>query len=202
MLPDRENKSRRAVLAAIVVALSPIAHAEIGATGDVSPITITPPPPVTGTVSGVLGVGQGATGTLTVDGGSSLTANALSVANNGADGQRDRQHHRHRLPARRRPSISRVRPSGGLNPLEVGNFGNGTMTVSQGAIVNVALGNTNCSTNPCGTFIGNAAGSTARLTLTGSGTTMNLSAGSSSATPRCSGSLACRVEPPTRRWRF
>ena len=164
----------QATLAAAVIPFAPLANADIVATGNVSPIIITGPPPVTGTVSGVLGVAPGSDGTLTVDGGSLLTADALSVANGGPtvigtvniigtlSGQQT--------------TVNLLGPSGafGLNPFELGNFGDGRMTVSQGAIVNVAIGNTNCIANPCGNFIGNAAGSTALLTLQDAGTTMNL----------------------------
>ncbi len=69
-------------------------------------------------------------------------------------------------------------PPADSNPLQVGNWGTGTMTVSNGAIVNVALPggvpNSNCAVVFCGNYVGNAAGSNATLTLTGAGTTMNL----------------------------
>src|SRR5205814_8618959 len=63
------------------------------------------------------------------------------------------------------------------NPLVVGNWGTGVMTVSAGAVVNGAIGNSFCLSNLCNNFIGNAAGSNGTLTLTGAGTTANLAGG-------------------------
>jgi T5SS/PEP-CTERM-associated repeat protein len=59
---------------------------------------------------------------------------------------------------------------GAQSRLEVGNWGTGSLTVSAGAVVDAAIANDACSaTTFCGSFVGNGAGSTATLTVTGAG---------------------------------
>src|SRR5437879_3777185 len=66
----------QAAIAALLVAASPLASAAITPTGDVIPT------PVPAVVSGTVIVGNTATGTLTVDTGSTLTAGGFSLGNN------------------------------------------------------------------------------------------------------------------------
>ncbi|MBN8508057.1 MAG: PEP-CTERM sorting domain-containing protein [Burkholderiales bacterium] len=57
---------------------------------------------------------------------------------------------------------------GQVNRLEVGNWGNGTLTVSGGALVDATVNAAACTVSSwCYSFIGNAAGSTATVTITG-----------------------------------
>lgn len=163
-------------LFALIIAVSPLASAGIVATGDVAPN------PSSGSVAGQISVGISTVGQLDVNAGSTLTANSIGVANGVAStGTVNIVGTGVGNP----PTVLNVTgPSGPgnlQNPLGVGNWGNGTMTVSNGAIVNGAITggvpNPNCIPSLCNNFIGNAAGSTALLTLTGAGTTANLAGG-------------------------
>ncbi len=59
---------------------------------------------------------------------------------------------------------------GGSNSrLDVGSWGTGTMTVSAGAVVDATLNPGACAGNSCFNVVGNGAGSTANLTITGTG---------------------------------
>ena len=55
--------------------------------------------------------------------------------------------------------------------LSVGEWGTGSMTISQGALVDASLSTAGCATagNSCRSFVGNGAGSTGALTITGAG---------------------------------
>jgi T5SS/PEP-CTERM-associated repeat protein len=166
---------------ALIAALSPLANADIIVTGVVTPITITPPPPVTGTVSGTLFVGNGAPGTLAVDAASTLTANSLSVANGGTGSGTVTIIGTTAGP---QTIVNLTGPSDLVtirNPLEVGQWGIGTMTVSGGAIINGAITggvpNANCLSNLCNNFIGQTAGSSGTLTLQDVGTTASFGGG-------------------------
>jgi T5SS/PEP-CTERM-associated repeat protein len=123
-------------------------------------------------------VGNSGTGTLTVQSGGQLSANLLSlgsgptgsgtvnVIGTGAGN-----------PAQTTVNLAGPSPTSNAPNLDIGAQGTANMTVSNGAIVNYAVGNANCATAGCGTFVGNGAGSTAHVTLTGTGTTMNLATG-------------------------
>jgi T5SS/PEP-CTERM-associated repeat protein len=62
-----------------------------------------------------------------------------------------------------------VQLSGTGSRLEVGNWGIGTLTVASGAIVDATVGAAGCATASCRSFVGNGAGSTGTLTITGAG---------------------------------
>ncbi len=55
------------------------------------------------------------------------------------------------------------------NRLDVGSWGAGTLTVSGGALVDAAVNASTCANNFCNSFIGNGAGSTGTLNVTGVG---------------------------------
>ena len=110
-------------------------------------------------------IANGAAGSFAALAGAVLQAGALSVAN-GATGVGTF-------------TATGINPGTGLatkvllggsnvNRLEVGNWGNGTMTVSGGALVDATVNPLACGTG-CYSFIGNAAGSTATLDITGAG---------------------------------
>jgi T5SS/PEP-CTERM-associated repeat protein len=165
-------------LFALIIAICPTAFAAITPTGDVIP---TPVPPV---VAGTVIVGNTATGTLTVDTGSTLTAGGFSLGNNAA-------------PANGTVSIigTTSGPQTTLNllgpassatslpsPLQLGRWGVGSLTVSNGAIMNVGMSGGSPSTtclqsNNCNVFIGASGGATGTLTLTGALTTANVAGG-------------------------
>jgi T5SS/PEP-CTERM-associated repeat protein len=64
---------------------------------------------------------------------------------------------------------TRVQLGGAANRLQVGNWGVGSLMVSDGAVIDAALNTGVCPTGTCNSFIGNGAGSTATLTITGAG---------------------------------
>jgi T5SS/PEP-CTERM-associated repeat protein len=157
-------------LFALALATSPLASAAISTTGNVNP------DPTGGTVSGTLVVGNAIPGTLAVEGGSTLTANTLSVGTGGTGGGTvtitgTASGPQTTLNLLGPPNLATVN-----NPLELGQWGTGTMTVSGGAIVN-ALGDANCTSAHCNTFIGQTAGSTGTLSLIGAGTTASFGGG-------------------------
>lgn len=71
---------------------------------------------------------------------------------------------------------TKVELGGTENRLEVGQWGNGTMVVSAGALVDATVNAVACAAPGawCNSVIGNAAGSTGTLTVTGSGSEVRL----------------------------
>jgi hypothetical protein len=150
-----------AAVASLATALSPIAHADVSSTGDVSPAFA--PAPVVNLPgqsvyigSTVAGVGQ--VGTLSVTAGGVLTAaqivpgiGGLGIGFVNVTG-----------------AGSRINLTGGgtFNGLDVGSWGTGTVTVSNG-------GSIACATVAACTFnsVGNAAGSTGTLVINGGSVT-------------------------------
>ncbi|MEO8305840.1 MAG: hypothetical protein ABI724_17145, partial [Betaproteobacteria bacterium] len=162
-------------LLAAVIALSSTAHADIVVVGEVAP------DPTSGTVSGTVSVGNSVSGQLTVQLGSTLTANSLSVATGVASTGTVNIIGTTVGP---QTILNLTGPSGPAdqkNPLDIGSWGNGTLIVSNGAILNGAITggvpNSNCIPSLCNNFIGNAAGATALFRLTDAGTTANLAGG-------------------------
>jgi len=111
-------------------------------------------------------VGTGAPGSFSAQAGAQMTVNALRIGNGGpgfGDGT---------------VTIDGINPStavrttvllnGTGNRLEVGNWGSGTLTVSGGALLDATVNAANCGVN-CFNVVGNAAGSTGTLTITGAG---------------------------------
>ncbi len=64
---------------------------------------------------------------------------------------------------------TRVELGGTSGRLGVGSWGTGTLTVSSGAVVDATLNPAVCTGNFCGSYVGNGAGSTATLSITGAG---------------------------------
>ncbi len=62
--------------------------------------------------------------------------------------------------------------TGNVERFDVGTSGNGSATISNGAVVDAASA-PGCGPNGCGTEIGGSAGSTGTLTITGAGSTFN-----------------------------
>ena len=127
-------------------------------------------------------IGNSAPGSFSALAGAQLSAGALSIANGGLP-------YVPANPATGAPAsgsygdvtFTGVNPStlvpttvllGGIgNRLEVGNWGTGTLTVSGGALLDATVNAAACSApgGNCYNFIGNAAGSTGTLTVTGAG---------------------------------
>jgi len=135
---------RKCVAFAALAVLNGVIQADVTKTGD-----------VTHTPDGVLHIG---TGTYSVTGGVTVTELAISAAT-GSD------------------SISSVlvdgigtqlilNGAGSVNRLEM-NWGTAEFTISGGASVDAATHPSTCTAGWCNTFIGNAAGSNATLTITG-----------------------------------
>lgn len=112
-------------------------------------------------------IANGAPGSFSALAGAVLQAGALSVANSGtgvgtftATGINQGTGIR-----------TQILLGGSSNRLEVGNWGTGTLTVSAGASLDATVNAAVCSAPgaSCFNFIGNAAGSTATLNVTGAG---------------------------------
>ena len=125
-----------------------------------------PEPVVSGTTNNY-SIGNGAAGTLTINGGSTFTAGTLSAANGGTgngtivvDGLGT--------------TVTR-NPVGNVNVVQPGNWGIGSLTISGGAVFD-ATNVASCSValGWCGSFVASAAGSTGTLTVTGAGSTLDL----------------------------
>ena len=66
-----------------------------------------------------------------------------------------------------------LNPQGTTNILQPGNWGVGSVTISGGAAVD-GTNAAGCAANWCNSFIGNGAGSTGTLTITGNGSSLSL----------------------------
>jgi hypothetical protein len=144
---------------AVSVAAANIADASVVETG-----TNNPEPVASGTANDY-SIGWGATGTLTINGGTQFTTGSLSAGDRGTgngtiliDGAGTKV---------------TFNPVGQTNVLQPGNWGIGSVTISGGAIVdgtNVA----SCAAGWCSSFISNGAGSTGTLGISGAGSTLSL----------------------------
>ena len=136
------------------------AGAAIVTLGDVNPN------PASGTVVGPLNVGPTNPGQLSVTAGSILTTDTLWVANTrvprGGNGQ---------VNVTGAGSLINVTWSDRGN-FDLGGSGTGTMLLSDGGRVQYGPGNADCQLN-CRMFVGNAAGSTGSLTITGTGSRLD-----------------------------
>jgi T5SS/PEP-CTERM-associated repeat protein len=129
-----------------------------------APVNLLPIDPAVATfdfTGNTLYVGNSASGSFSAMAGALLKGNALSIAS-GATGS---------------GSVTvtgpgtRAQLGGRTNRVEVGNWGVGSLVVSAGALVDATV-NAGACTAPgawCYSFIGNAAGSTGTLTVTGAG---------------------------------
>ena len=104
----------------------------------------------------VVSVGAGAVGSFSALAGSFLKADGINLADGGIGNGT--------LVAKG----TRIELGGDVNRLQVGNWGTGTMTVSDGAVIDATVNAAGCVLH-CSNFIGNAAGSTGALTITGAG---------------------------------
>lgn len=108
-----------------------------------------------------LGVGGSAPGSFSALAGSLLKVDQISIANGGTGNGS--------LTVTGVGAKAEI--GGTFNRLEIGNWGTGSMTVSAGALVDATVNAADCAAPGawCHSFIGNAAGSTATLTVTGTG---------------------------------
>ena len=112
-------------------------------------------------------IGNNGLGTFSALAGAVLNAGALSIANGGT-GIGTVNFSGTNLGT---SSPTRVELGGTSNRLEVGNWGVGTLTVQAGAVLDATVNAAACTAvgASCYSFIGNAAGSTGTLTITGAG---------------------------------
>ena len=112
-------------------------------------------------------VGQGGLGTLSIDGGSFAQLAHLSFGTGGgaANGV-----------GMVTGAGSRLALVGDNERLQIGNWGMGQLTVSAGASVDASGNQTPCLVqfHYCDSFVGSAAGDTARLTITGAGSAVRI----------------------------
>ncbi len=104
-----------------------------------------------------LTVGSGAVGSFSALAGAQLQVDHLNIAEGGAGN------------GTVNVTGGRIDLGGANNRLQVGNWGNGSMTVSSGGVVDATVNASGCAAASCRSFIGNGAGSTAALTITGAG---------------------------------
>jgi T5SS/PEP-CTERM-associated repeat protein len=156
----------RSVLAPIFVAALSLAiaaptNAQVTATG-----SNFPSPVVSGTTDNYY-IGSDGTGTLSILGGSSFTAGSLS-AGDGLDANANGT-----ITIDGTGTNVTLNPQAQTNIIQPGNWGVGLMTISGGAVVN-GTNTAACSQGWCNSFVGNGAGSTGTLNITGTGSTLSL----------------------------
>lgn len=151
---------RRAAMALAALAgftLSPL-QAAIVTLGDVSNL------PASGTVDGALSIGGNAFGRVTVNAGSALTSDRMFIGG-GPTGTGE-------LVVTGAGSQGRVtwlqRPDLLPNNLDIGGAGNGTLQVLAGGQFSYGAAGADCALN-CRVFVGNAAGSTGSILVSGVG---------------------------------
>lgn len=140
------------VVVVLLAALALPASAGIITLGDVSPDP-------TGGVVGVLGIGNAGAGSVAVDGGSSLTAEKLTMGG-GPNGTGS-------LSVSGAGSSTLVTFLNGGN-IDVGSQGTGSLSVLAGGSFTYGGGGTPCQTN-CRVFVSNGAGATGSLLVNGAG---------------------------------
>lgn len=114
------------------------------------------------------GYGSGSEGTLQVQDGGLLQARSLLVGGGGSSKGSVSLH-----GAGSRIELSAVDTS----RLTVGDWGEGFLSLSGGALMDASIDAAACATRWCDSFIGSAAGSTARLKITDSGSELRLLGG-------------------------
>ncbi|MEP7056733.1 MAG: hypothetical protein ABI809_03045, partial [Caldimonas sp.] len=155
-----------AALLALATATAPARAQFFSSSGanSTAPVNLFPINPASPTLDfgvNTLFIGNSAPGSFSASAGALLSAGALSIANGGTgtgsvivDG-----------------SGTRVDLGGTANRLEIGNWGVGSLVVSAGAVVDATVNAASCrlAGAACYSFIGNGAGSTGTLTITGAG---------------------------------
>ena len=156
-----------AIVAALLLSVAPPARAQFfshsGSVGTF-PFNFFP---INGAVSfydmsgNTLFVGSSAPGSFSALAGSLLKADHLNIGDGGSGNGN----------VTVSGSPTRIELRGTANRLQIGNWGSGSMQVSAGALVDATLNAAACSAPgaACRTFIGNGAGSTGALTVTGAG---------------------------------
>jgi T5SS/PEP-CTERM-associated repeat protein len=147
------------IAAAELPFIAGIAHAQVSETGSNSP-----EPVVSGSTNDYL-IGNGAAGTLTINNGAQFTAGGLAA---GAGGTGNGT-----ITIDGAGTNATLHPQGATGPVDVGEWGIGTMTVSSGAVLD-ATDTSNCAPGWCYAFVANAAGSTGTLNITGAGSQVSL----------------------------
>ena len=104
-----------------------------------------------------LTVGAGAIGSFSALAGAQLQVDHITLANGGTGN------------GTVNVTGGRIDLGGLNNRLEVGNWGNGSMTVSAGGVVDATVNASGCAAASCRSFIGNGASSTAVLTISDAG---------------------------------
>ncbi|MGA9847728.1 MAG: PEP-CTERM sorting domain-containing protein [Roseiarcus sp.] len=148
-------------VAALSLAIADRATAQVTATG-----SNFPSPVVSGTTDNYY-IGSGGTGTLSILGGSSFTAGSLSAAD-GFDANANGT-----ITIDGSGTLVTLNPQAQTNILQSGNWGVGLITISGGAVVD-GTNTAACSQGWCNSFVGNGAGSTGTLNITGTGSTLSL----------------------------
>jgi T5SS/PEP-CTERM-associated repeat protein len=151
--------SRGFLIGAIVLSTADVAVAQITATG-----TNFPEPVTNGTTNNYT-IGWGGVGTLSILGGSSFTAGSLDAGDLGTGNGT--------ITIDGSGTTVTLNPQGMTNILQPGNWGVGSVTISGGAVVD-GTNTAGCAANWCNSFVGNGAGSTGTLTVTGTGSSLSL----------------------------
>lgn len=163
--------ARPTLTALALAAASAVAHAQFfSSTGNASsfPTNVFPINGAQQTynlVGSSVSIGSSAAGTFSATNGGVLLADALSLGNGGTGSGTVTVSGAGTLIGLGSTATT------GFNRLEVGNWGFGSLTVSAGALIDATAA---CAPGQrCGTFIGNAAGSTGVLNIDGAGSTVS-----------------------------
>jgi len=148
--------ARAQALALLLGGLAGAGHAAIVTLGEVNPS------PAGGTVVGRLSVGFAGSGSVVVNGGSTLSGDAIGLGE-GATGNGA-------ITVTGAGSRLALLPTGTAGNLDIGAQGTGSLSVLAGASFASGAAGTDCS-QACLVYVGNAAGSTGHLLVSGTGST-------------------------------
>lgn len=162
-----------AVAAALALVATPPAHAQFFSSSGsnisypVNLFPINPNAPSLDFTGNTVSIGNPAAGSFAAMAGALLKADALSIGDSGTGNG---------SVTVSGPGTSTLLGGATVNRLQVGNWGTGSMTVSAGAVVDATVNAAACTAPGawCYSFIGNGAGSTGTLTVTGAGSRVSL----------------------------
>lgn len=156
--PSFRLTSRAQALALLLGGLAGAGQAAIVTLGEVNPS------PAGGTVVSRLSIGLAGSGSVVVDGGSTLSGDAIGLGEQaGGHGA---------ITVTGSGSRLALVPSGSAGNLDIGAQGTGSLSVLAGASFAYGATGSDCS-QACRIYVGNAAGSTGQMLVSGSGSTFD-----------------------------
>ncbi len=173
----RKRPALLPVVAAVALLASPASQAQFfSSTGDnssfpVNLFPINPASPVLNFTGNTVGIANSGAGTFVANNGGVLLADKLTIANGGTGVGGVTV-----TGLGTQVLLSGASPTNNGNRLEVGNWGIGSLSVTGGAVVDASQNAAGCSAPGvfCNSFIGNAAGSSGVLNISGAGSTVSM----------------------------